>query len=139
MASIYKPKSHKGKRNKPWMISYTDDNGIRKVITGSPDKNVTKELARAKEAEVLRRKHGLSSKTEDRLREFSRTLISVHKKAYLNSCVYRGLTKGTIGMKEVHLNKIIDYADAKTLPDLEPLAVENYLSSLRERQICPNN
>ena len=131
MGSIFKRKAFKGCKDKPWMIAYTDENGIRKIMTGSPDKTVSKEILRAREAEVLRRKNGISSATDERFQHHANRPIEEHYQEYIKHCRHVGMSNGTIAMKEIHLKRMTKDADVQRLKDLEPNCVESFLQKLK--------
>ncbi len=132
MASIFKRKSNRNRKDKPWMISYTDENGIRKTITGSTDKAVTKEIARAREAEVSRRKHGITNAADDQYNHQGSRPINNHVDEYIGHCNHVGMSECTVGMKIKHINEMINYTKANRLADVESNSVGNYLQNLKE-------
>ena len=48
------------------MIAYTDENGHRQVVRGSPDKAVTREIAVALENKVRKFKNGVITPADDK-------------------------------------------------------------------------
>ena len=132
MASIYKRKEDRKRKDKPWMISYTDENCQRQTITGSTDKGVTEEIARAKEAEVCRRKHGLSNAIDDRYHQHGTRTAEEHFKEYIQHCNHIGMSADTIALKESHVNSVLDYTGGVRLIDIEPNSVEAFLRTLRD-------
>lgn len=130
MASIYKRKADRNRRDRPWMIAYTDETGRRRTLTGSHDKDVTKEIARAREAEVCRRNHGLTTATEDRYKSEGRRPIAEHIEDYLSHCRHVRMSGNTLGLKELHITSLVDEIEASRLSDLEPNNVQRFLQGL---------
>ena len=59
MASIQKLTRDKGKKNHPYYIQYTDQDGKRLTAKGFTDKALTEQLAAKLENEVMLRKRGM--------------------------------------------------------------------------------
>ncbi len=131
MASIFKRTKYKKRKDTPWMIAYTDENGHRKVVRGSPDKAVTREIAQAREDKVLKFKNGVITRADDRYVEQGDRPIEEHFAEYMDHCRHVGMSKGTLGLKETHIESMILATEAKRLSDLEPIAVEQFLQGLK--------
>ena len=63
MASIYK---RRNRRSGKWLIAYTDENGVRRVVTGAASKTVTEQIAAKLENEVEMRRRGVIDARLDR-------------------------------------------------------------------------
>lgn len=130
MASVFKRKKDKGRHEKPWMISFTDEHGHRKTVTGCTDKAETKRVAEKLEADAFRRRYGVTTAAEDRyLTEGSRPLRE-HVEEYLKHCKHVGIGNRTYWQKKMHIENIVAGIKANRLSDLEPNRVEMFLQDL---------
>jgi len=131
MGSIFKRKAFKNHKDKPWMIAYTDENGIRKVITGSTDKTVTKEILRAREADVDRRKHGLVSAADERFAKNEKKSIVEHINEYIAHCIHQRMSEVTICVKKAHLGEMIEFTQTRKLSEINPDSTSRFLEKVR--------
>ncbi len=131
MASIFKRTKYRKRKDRPWMIAYTDENGHRQVVRGSPDKAVTREIAQALEDKVRKFKNGVITVADDRYVVQGDRPLALHVKEYLDHCRHVGMSKGTLGLKETHVESMILATEAKRLSDLEPIVVEKFLQGLK--------
>lgn len=58
MSSIYKRSADADDKRSPWIVGYTDENGVRRTVKGFTDKRQTELLAAKLETEVMLRKRG---------------------------------------------------------------------------------
>ena len=59
MATVYRSKKPSGEYHTNWRFAYKDYRGIRRVGTGTPDKNITRKLAETIENEQKEIRLGL--------------------------------------------------------------------------------
>ena len=127
MASIFKRKADRNRRDKPYLIAYTDENGRRKVITGSSDKTVSMQIASTKEAEICKRRHGITTAAEDRFTREAKRPIADQVQEYMEHCHHLGMSPRTLGQKRRHLEDWICFVEANRLKDVTDGAFSKYL------------
>lgn len=131
MASIFKRKVDKNCRDKPYCVAYTDEFGNRRTVKGCTDKRATEELARKIKDDVTLRRRGLKSLDDDRIADQSKRPINEHVVEYLEACRHENQSGVHVNNKQAQLNKVIDYVEAKLLPDIETNVVGRYLQWLK--------
>lgn len=59
MASVFKRKRDRLRKNSSWFIAYSDENNVRRTVKGCPDKAATEAVARTLESEAELRRRGV--------------------------------------------------------------------------------
>ncbi len=77
------------------MVSLTDETGKRGAIAGSTDRKVAKEIARAHEIIVARRRNGVTTADHDRFSAESLEPAEEHTNDYMDHCTPDGLAGRT--------------------------------------------
>ncbi|HUX15679.1 MAG TPA: hypothetical protein VMW52_04350, partial [Phycisphaerae bacterium] len=137
MASVYKRQGAKR-----WSISYTDENGARRVVTGLTGKVDSDRLAAELQAEADRRRRGLSDPAEERLAEQGRVPLYVldvdgkvaggHLADFHQALLDRGGTAKNAHMKAAQVLRILQACKAERASDLLPAPVQRALKSLHD-------
>lgn len=103
--SIYKPK-RRNRKSDPWLISYGPRND-RKVVTASPDRQVTNELAIKLARMSERIKHGLLTKSEARHEEYIVVGIERHVADFVEYLKGKNAGKKHVNQTKNTLNELM--------------------------------
>ena len=92
VASIWKRKKDRSDRNASWLVSYVDESGKRRTISGCADKQATEALARKIEADVMLKKRGVINGKADRYGQADRKPLLQHLGEYEMAQQAKGIT-----------------------------------------------
>ncbi len=67
MASVFKKKRDRSRKNACWFIAYQDENGVRRTVKGCTDKAATQRVAAKLETEAELRRRGIIDPQERHL------------------------------------------------------------------------
>ena len=136
MASIWKREKDRGRRNSPHRISYTDESGKRKTITGCTDLAATQEIANKLDSEVKLRKRGIIDRTKERCAEQSRRAIGEHIDEFIQHLEALG-GKAPRYLQQVRsrLKAFVAFSHIEILGSLEADRVTAFVLSLRGRDL----
>src|SRR4051794_3286353 len=90
MASIYKRARDRKRPGSSWYIAYADENGVRRVARGCPDKSATQRQAHALEPEAANRRRGLIDPKAEAVAAHEARPLGEHLDAYRDSLVAKG-------------------------------------------------
>ncbi len=137
MTSIYK-RGGKGK----WLIAYKNEQGKRRVATGTKDKTITKQVAAKLENEVYLRLRGVLNKADDRYGEAEQKALVVkdtegkiiggHLADFHAGIVAKGGTEKHAHMVRARVAVILDLCGTERISDLDPAAARLALGKLRD-------
>lgn len=133
MASIYKRARDKGRKDRSWYISYTDEQGRRRTVRGCPDRDGTRTIARHLENQAAQRRTGARKAVHDRLDKQGMRPITEHVDDYLADCLYLEQDPTHIGIKRTQLKRLIEHTGAVRLDDLEPNNAGKFLQDLKRK------
>ncbi len=83
MASIWKRKAERRDPSAKWRITYVDEHGKPKTVTGYTDRRATDELARKRETDAGLRRRGVHDPTAERIAEQGRVPVAEHVAAFV--------------------------------------------------------
>jgi len=134
MASIFKRKRDKGRRNAAYWIQYFDHEGRRRTKKGFTDKALSEQLAAKLENEALLRERGMIDAKEEALQERQAAPIEEHLEAFERSLKGKDNTDKHVRLAMGRIRKIVEGCEFLSLGELEPEPVEEYLAELREEE-----
>lgn len=128
--SVYKRKKDKRRKDRKWIIAWTDENDRRRTMTAFTDYEASLELARklAKEAAMI--KVG----RQDPFEVHRKRPIGEHIDDFIESLRSRDRAPRYVRQVEKRIRTIIDALEVKHLQDLDPVAVDKYLVSLKRER-----
>ncbi len=128
MASIFKRGPDKGKRHARYWIEYTDWRGKRRRRKGLTDKALTEQLAAKIEHEEMLRAKGLIDPADEKRAEHSKAEIRTHLDAFEQALRKNSPKHITLTMSRTR--RVVNGIGATSISEIEPEAVEYYLSEL---------
>ncbi len=132
MATIFKRGRDKGKKNKPYVIQYTDHEGKRQFAKGFTDKALTEQLAAKLENEVLLRKRGMIDPAQERLLGIKQSPIEEHLQAFDRSLANNTAKHRRLTMTRVR--RVVEGCEFKTLAAMDGEKVVDWLNEFREEE-----
>ncbi|WP_152050932.1 tyrosine-type recombinase/integrase [Tautonia marina] len=132
MATIFKRGRDKGKKNKPYVIQYTDHDGKRQFAKGFTDKALTEQLAAKLENEVLLRKRGMIDPAQERLLAIKQSPIEEHLQAFDRSLANNTAKHRRLTMTRVR--RVVEGCGFRTLADMDGEKVVEWLNEFREEE-----
>ena len=130
MASVFK--RDKKKRNSPYLIQYTDQEGKRRTETGFSDRGLTEQLAAKLETEAELRRRGLIDPKEERLAKHRSAPIADHLAAFEKSLGSKDNSRKHVKLTMSRIRRIIVRGGMETAADIDIESVEQVLDELRE-------
>ena len=137
MASIYK---RKGRRK--WLIEYSDENKKRRTVTGSADKEVTKQIAAKLESDAKLRRMGVIDASVERCAEAERKplvvkdaddkIVGGHLADFHAALLAKGNTAKHSGAQRTQVAKLIDACGTERISDLTASTVQWAINELRQ-------
>ncbi len=136
MSSIYKRSADADDKRSPWIVGYTDENGVRRTVKGFTDKRQTELLAAKLETEVMLRKRGLIDPALESIAAKRRKPLTEHLKAFEKSL---GNNTGKhVKLTLSRIRCVVNGLNAKTLDDLSTEKVEDFLAGLAKTKDLGN-
>lgn len=132
MATIFKRGRDKGKKNKPYVIQYTDHEGKRQFAKGFTDKALTEQLAAKLENEVLLRKRGMIDPAQERLLAIKQSPIEEHLAAFDRSLANNTPKHRRLTMTRVR--RVVEGCGFKTLAEMDGEKVVDWLGEFRDEE-----
>ncbi len=128
MATIFKRKEDRRRKRAKWVIRWFDaESSLWRNKTGYTDKEASEELGRRLEREAARRAEGC----EDPLSRHKQRPITEHLNDYIAKVRAGNREDRYVMQLENRTKRIIDGINASRLHDLDPVAIERFLSQLR--------
>ncbi|QEG37725.1 Tyrosine recombinase XerD [Bythopirellula goksoeyrii] len=125
MASIYKKKRDKGKKNASWYVNYTDHLGKRRTVKGFTDRRATEQMAAKVEHDVMLRKRGLIDPEKERRLQVQASSLEKHIQDFEKSLSDN--TPKHVKLTISRIRCVVDGCKFETVADLEPDAVVVFL------------
>lgn len=132
MASVYKRRADRLKKNAPYYVAFTDHNGKRRVRKAFTDKQLSEQLASKLEHEVMLRRRGLIDPTQERFAAEKRAPIESHLAAFEKSLVHATPKHRKLTMTRIR--RIVAGLGAPSIGGIDGEAVEQFLVALREEE-----
>ena len=92
MASVFKRKRDRQRKNASWFIAYQDERGKRRMVKGCPDKAATEQLARKLESEAELRRRGVIDPKADAYAAHEARPLADHISEWRADLIHRGDT-----------------------------------------------
>lgn len=139
MASVYKRKQDKNKKNAPWYIGYSDENGKRKTVKGFTDRRESERLAAKLEYDVMLRKRGVVDSEKIDAAEQKKLPIATHLAAFKRYLRRNDEnTEKHVNLTVSRIEKVIEKGKFKDLKGMTHEKVEIAVSDLRtEKHLGP--
>jgi len=125
MASIYKKKRDKGKKNAAWYVNYTDHRGKRRTVKGFTDRRATEQMAAKLEHEVMLRKRGLIDPEQERQHEVRVSDLQKHLKDFERSLGDN--TPKHVSLTMARIRCIVEGCGFQTVSDVKAEPVEAFV------------
>lgn len=132
MASVYKRRADRLKKNAPYYVAYTDHDGKRRVRKAFTDKQLSEQLASKLEHEVMLRRRGLIDPTQERFAAEKRAPIESHLAAFEKSLVHATPKHRKLTMTRIR--RIVAGLGAPSIGGIDGEAVEHFLVALRAQE-----
>jgi len=143
MASIFKRKKRK---NGKWQISYTDENGARRTVSGAKSKAVTEQIAAKIEGDVELRRRGIIDSRAERYSAAERKPLVVkttdddgkeritggHLAEFYESLRAKGTGAKHAGTCRGRAARVIEACGASRISELTPSGVRSAIGQFRE-------
>ncbi len=138
MASIFKRTADRSDKRKPYLITYTDERGRRRTITGCTDRAATEDIASKLATDVRLRKRGVLDPSQERIAEQGRRRIGEHFKEFVEH-IKAGKPGGHapryLLQVENRLEALGKSAGLKRLSDLNADRVAGFIGELQRRKL----
>lgn len=128
--SVYKRACDKRKKDTKWLVAWTDEFGKRKAKTAFTDYEASLELARKLAKEAALRAVGKADPFEQHLR----APISQHLKDFIAGLKSVNRAPRYVLQVEHRIQRILDGISVKFLPELDPVAVDRFLTDLAHKE-----
>ncbi len=134
MASIWKREEDRGRRDRPYRISYTDESGKRRTVTGCTDLSATRQIANKLESDMQLRRRGIIDRAKERCAEQSRRVINEHIDEFIQHLkALGGKAPRYIQQVRSRLEAFVAFSHIEVLGSLEADRVSAFVLSLRDR------
>ena len=133
MASVYKLKCNKRKRNEPYWIDYYDHEGTRRRKKGFSEKSLSEQLAAKLETEAMLRRTGLIDPLAEDLAAKRRSPINEHVIAYEKNLKQRGTTGKHVKLTMGRIRAILLQCETSNLAELTVERVQTGITKLQEK------
>ncbi|MBL8826452.1 MAG: tyrosine-type recombinase/integrase, partial [Planctomycetaceae bacterium] len=134
MASVFKRKADRGKRNAVYWIQYFDHNGKRRTKKGFTDKQLSEQLASKLENDAHQQRTGLVDPQQFRLAEHRRVLMADHLTDYEAGLRRRDTTAKHVILTMTRVRRVMEGCGFATIGDIEAEPVETLLAKIRAEE-----
>jgi len=128
--SVYKRKRDKRKKNTKWLVAWTNEYGVRKAKTAYTDYEASVELGRKLAKQAAMRRMGVT----DHYEQYRETPIGEHVAAFLDTLRSANRVPRYIRDVERRIRLIVDGLKVKFFHDLDPVAVDRFLTDLAQKR-----
>ena len=128
--SVYKRKKDRRKKDTKWIVAWTDESGVRKAKTAFTDYEASLELARKLAREVALRLVGKS----DPFDQHRNTPIGKHLDEFIDGLRSANRAARYVLQVANRIRRMLDGLGVQRLGDLDPVAVDRYLTELARRE-----
>ena len=133
MASVYKKKRDRARRNASWFIAYTDEKGVRRTVKGCPDKTATDGIARKLETEAEERRRGVIDPKIDIYRAHEAMPLADHLEAWRVYLLGKGNSDRHANEGHARVVNLMTLAKAARLSDLTLTSIQAALATLKDK------
>jgi integrase len=120
MSSVFKKARDRKRPGSSWYIAYSDENGIRRMVKGCPDKAATKAMARKLESEAELRRRGVIDPKADAYRDYERRPLSEHLADWCAFLVGKGDTPAHADMSRRRVARLVALVRGARLETIAP-------------------
>ncbi len=133
MASVFKKKRDRARKNASWYIAYTDADGARRMIKGCPDKAATQQMAAKLESEAALRRRGVIDPKCDAYAAHEARALADHLADWQTYLLGKGNSPRHANEGHARVVKLTTLANATRLSDLTLARLQAALASLRNK------
>ncbi len=120
MASVFKRKRDRQRKNASWFIAYTDENGVRHTVKGCPDKVATEGIACKLQTDVEERRRGTIDTKAEAYAAHAAQSLDVHLEAWKASTRAKGATLKHVELFTTRAARIIALVKGADLAEIDP-------------------
>jgi len=120
MASVFKRKRDRQRKNASWFIAYSDENGVRRTVKGCPDKAATEGIARKLETDAQERRRGVIDSKAESYRDHAARPLSDHLADWVNALEAKGATPKHVELFAGRARRVVALLLGAKLADIEP-------------------
>jgi integrase len=135
MASVYKRKRDRQRKNASWFIAYSDENGVRRAVKGCPDKAATEAMARKLESEAELRRRGVIDPKSDQYANHEARPLTEHLDAWRTYLLGKGNSHRHADEGHARVVKLMTLAKANRLSDLSLTRLQAALATLKSGEL----
>ena len=117
--------------NRNYTVMWFDENGKRRKVNGSPEKDAAEALGRQKETEVIKRRHGIIDPQAEKIALEGRRPIAEHVTDFRAALTNKGDTRDHVDLIIARLNRVIADCGIQRIDNLSPSIVSTKIASLR--------
>lgn len=128
--SVYKRARDKRKKDTKWIVAWTDENGVRKAKTAFTDYEASLELAR----KIAKRAAMATAGQADPFEQHRETSVARHLEDFVAGLKSANRAPRYIMQVENRINRILGVLKTKFLHELDPVAVDRYLTDLARKE-----
>jgi integrase len=132
MSSVFKKTRDRKRAGASWYIAYVDEEGMRRMVKGCPDKAATEAMARKLESEAELRRRGVIDPRADAYAAHERKPLDEHVGDFFASLVAKGGTGDHARKTANRVRRVLTLCHARRLSDLPPSRVLSALKAVRD-------
>jgi integrase len=133
MASVFKRKRDRQRKNSSWYIGYSDANGKRRTVKGCPDKSATEAMARKIESDAELRRRGVIDPKIDQYRAHESVALAEHLEAWRVYLLGKGNSERHANEGHARVVNLMALAKATRLSDLTLTPIQTALAALKDK------
>src|SRR3954453_10938795 len=113
MATVYKKKRDRQRKGSSWYFGYVDENGIRRIEKGCPDKAATEAIARKLESEAGLRRRGVIDARTDAYATHEARPLADHLAEWHAYLIGKGSTENHANLSRNRVARLVELARAR--------------------------
>src|SRR5262249_12717971 len=134
MASVFKRKRDRARKNASWFIAYQDENGKRRMVKGCPDKAATEAMARKLESEADLRRRGVIDPKADAYAAHEATPLADHLVAWGGSLQAEEATAKHVELVLSRARRIVALMRGAALAEIPPATAKRRSDVVRAHE-----
>ena len=132
MASVFKRKRDRSRKNSSWFIAYSDENGVSRTVKGCPDKAATEGIARKLESDAEQRRRGVIDGKSDGYVTHGKRPLEEHVHDFGGMMEAKESTAKHVLMTCRFVRELARMTGITSLRDLTSNVIQTAMSQLRE-------
>jgi integrase len=137
MSSVFKKARDRKRPAASWYIAYADENGVRRMVKGCPDKAATEAMARKLESEAELRRRGIIDPRTDAYATHEARPLADHLTDFQAALVAKGGAAKYALVTRNRAGKVLALARAERVSDLSLSKAQGALATLRADGLGP--